>query len=109
MFCCRFGWFLRLSPTFSADEAPADINVLMVLHTPARDKVVGADDAVVGEDDAARRHAQVRGVVGYRTANASYQTTYGARGALSVRKAGVWSTGERVLHLWRWWSCWGWR
>lgn len=98
-----------MSPTFSADEAPADINVLVVLHTPARDKVVGADDAVVGEDDAARRHAQVRGVVGYRTANASYQTTYGARGALSVRKAGVWSTGERVLHLWRWWSCWGWR
>lgn len=54
--------------------------MLVVLHPPAGDEVVGADDAVVGEDDAARRHAQVRGVVGYRTANAPYQTTYGRVG-----------------------------
>lgn len=66
---------LYSSPTFSADEAPADVDVFVVLNAPARNKVVGADDAVVGEDDAARRHAQVCGVIGYRTANAPHQTT----------------------------------
>lgn len=66
---------LLLYPTFSADEAPAHINVFVVLNTPARGEVVGTDDAVVGEDDAARRHAQVCSVIGDRTAHASYQAT----------------------------------
>lgn len=69
--------FLCLNRTFSADEAPADINVLVVLHAPTRGEMVGTDDAVVGEDDAARCHAQVCGVIGYRTAHAPHQTTYG--------------------------------
>lgn len=66
---------MYLNPTFSADEAPADVNVFVVLNTPARNEVVGTDDAVVGEDDTAGCHAQVCSVIGYRTAHASYQAT----------------------------------
>ncbi|TNN42262.1 hypothetical protein EYF80_047557 [Liparis tanakae] len=63
--------------TFGADEAPADVDVFVVLDAAARGEVVGTDDAVVGEHDAARRHAEVRGVVGHRAAHAPDQATCG--------------------------------
>lgn len=64
-----------MTPTLCADEAPADVDVLVVLDAAAGGEVVGADDAVVGEDNAARCHAEVRGVIGHWTANAPHQTT----------------------------------
>lgn len=63
--------------TFSADEAPADVDVLVVLDPAARREVVGTDDAVVGEDDAARRHAEVCGMVRHGAAHAPHQTSCG--------------------------------
>lgn len=63
------------SRTFSADEAPADVDVLVVLDPAARREVVGTDDAVVGEDDAARRHAEVCGMVRHGAAHAPHQTS----------------------------------
>ena len=39
----------RHSPcTFSADETPTDVDMLVVLDPPARGEVVGAQDAVIG-------------------------------------------------------------
>lgn len=61
--------------TFGADEAPADVDVFVVLDAPPRGEVVWTDDAVVGEDHAAGGHAQVVGVVGYGAANAANQAT----------------------------------
>lgn len=62
--------------TFSANEAPADIDVLVVLHSSSRGEVVGTDDAVVGEDDATRCHAEVCGMVGHWAAHAPHQTSW---------------------------------
>lgn len=63
--------------TFGADEAPADINVFMVLDATSGSEVVGADDAVVGEDNAARCHAQICSMIGDRTAHTAHQAAYG--------------------------------
>lgn len=73
------------SGTFGADEAPADVDVFVVLDAAARREMVWADDAVVGEHYAARRHAQVIGMIGHRAANASDQTTCSNKRA-DVRK-----------------------
>lgn len=51
--------------------------MLVVLDAATGGEVVGTNDAVVGEDDAAGCHAEVRGVVGYRTAHTPYQTACG--------------------------------
>lgn len=73
--------------TFGADEAPADINVLMVLDATTGSEVVGADDAVVGEDNAARCHAQICSMIGDRTAHAAHQTACGqTTNAVSARR-----------------------
>lgn len=61
--------------TFSADEAPADVNVLVVLDPAAGGEVAGTDDAIIGEDDAACRHAEVCGMVRHRAAYAPHQTS----------------------------------
>lgn len=62
-----------LGSTFCADKAPADVDVFVVLDPPARGEMVGADDAVAGEHNAARRHAQVCGMIGHWAAHASHQ------------------------------------
>lgn len=88
--------------TFGADEAPADVNMFVVLDAAAGGEVVGTDDAVVGQHHAARRHAQVRGVVRHRAANASHQTTCVQTGEsrLSERSASTcWRTSVLGLPL----------
>lgn len=49
--------------------------MFVVLDTTAWGEVVGTDDAVVGENNTSCCHAQVRGVIGNRAADTSYQTT----------------------------------
>ena len=66
--------------TFGADEAPADVDVLVVLAALARREVVGTEEAVVGQHQAARGHAVVVGVVGHGAAHAAGQATCGATG-----------------------------
>lgn len=61
--------------TFSADEAPADVDVLVVLDPAAGGEVVGTDDTVIGEDDAACSHAEVCGMIRHRAAHAPHQTS----------------------------------
>lgn len=67
--------------TFGADEAPADVDVFVVLDAAPGGEVVGTDDAVVGQHDAARRHAEVRSVIGDRAADTPHQTTCGSTNA----------------------------
>lgn len=71
--------------TFGADKAPADVDVFVVLDAAAGGEVVGTDDAVVGEHDAARRHAEVCGVVGHRAAHTPDQATCGPTKTHAVR------------------------
>lgn len=84
--------------TFRADEAPADIDVFVVLDATTGSEMVGTNDAVVGEDNAACRHAEVRSMIGYRTAHASYQTTCGRsrdnKCAVSARKGAESDIGD---------------
>ena len=64
----------RHSPcTFSADETPTDVDMLVVLDPPARGEVVGEQDAVIGEHDAARRKTVGAGVVGHGTTHTAHQ------------------------------------
>lgn len=61
--------------TFRADEAPANVDVLMVAAALARSEVIRAQEAVVGQDDAAGSHAVVVGMVGDRAAHTACQAT----------------------------------
>lgn len=62
--------------TFRADEAPADVDVLMVAAAPPCSEVIGADDAVGGEDHRASSKAEVVGVVGNWAPHAAHQATW---------------------------------
>lgn len=62
--------------TFRADEAPAHIDVLMVLAALARSEVVRTQETVVGQHQAARCHTVVISVIGHRAAHTSSQSTY---------------------------------
>lgn len=96
--------------TFSADEAPADINVLVVLDPAAGGKVVGTDDTVIGEDDAARHHAEVCGMVCHRAAHAPHQTSCRQQNdSTSVGKRVGEKTRASALYLWIRWSRGGWQ
>lgn len=59
--------------TFGADEAPADVDVLVVLAALARHEVVRTQEAVVCQHQAASCHAVVIGVIGHGAANAPSQ------------------------------------
>lgn len=60
-------------PTFGADKAPADVDVLMVLAAFAGREVVGTEETVVCQHQAACCHAVVIGMIGHRAANAPSQ------------------------------------
>lgn len=49
--------------------------MLVVLDAPTGSEVVWTDDAVVGEDNAARRHAEVCGMIRHGATHTPYQTT----------------------------------
>lgn len=59
-------------PTFGADEAPADVDVVVVSVGLLAVKVVGADNGGVGDHLAPRRHTQVSGVVRHGAAQAAH-------------------------------------
>lgn len=62
--------------TFRADEAPADIDVLMVLAAFAGDEMVWTQEAVVGQRNTASSHAVVICMVSHWTTHTAGQTTY---------------------------------
>lgn len=62
--------------TFRADEAPADVDVLVVLAAFARSEVIGTQEAVVCQHHAASCHAVVIGVICHWAADAPSQAAW---------------------------------
>lgn len=65
-----------ITRTFGADEAPADVDVLVVLAALARREVIGTQEAVVCQHQAASCHAVVIGVICHWAANAPSQAAW---------------------------------
>lgn len=65
--------------TFGADEAPADVDVLVVLAAFARREVIGTQEAVVCQHQAAGCHAVVIGVIRHWAANAPSKAAWQGR------------------------------
>ena len=61
--------------TLWADEAPADINVLVVAAALAGHKVVGTQEAVGRQGDASSGHAEVVGMISNRAPHTAGQMT----------------------------------
>lgn len=61
--------------TFRADEAPANVDVFMVLTALAGSEVVWTEETVVCKHHAACCHAIVIGMIGHRAAHTPSQAT----------------------------------
>lgn len=66
-----------MRPTFRTDEAPADVDVLVVLAALAWREVARTEKTIVCQHQAARCHAVVISVVGHGAPHAPSQPTWG--------------------------------